>query len=79
MSHDTEFIDVQKTFLSSPRFAVIGDFTNPSRPWATKVRYDHEQLVRCLLLDKVLNWYKDHDKLVTPVDPVIFHAAVTKP
>ena len=71
MSHSVVVNNEQKTFLSSPRFAVVGNF-NTTNPFPTRVCHQlRRKLVkRLILLHKVLKWYKAQNKVVTPVDPV---------
>ncbi|KAG8948467.1 hypothetical protein FRC04_009675 [Tulasnella sp. 424] len=48
----TAEFEVQRAFLSSPEFAVVGASKDESK-----------------IGSKLLRWYKDHDKIVTPLHP----------
>jgi hypothetical protein len=69
----TQVAQIQKAFFSSTEFAVVGASKDQSK-FGTKVCIQMRAAVigdrHSCMRDKVLKWYKNHDKIVTPIHPV---------
>lgn len=62
--------EIQRLFLSSPRYAVVGASKDQSK-YGTKVGSMHDVTIRLVAhVMQVLKWYIARKKEVTPIHPV---------